>query len=287
MSLVLDHVTHVYLAGTPSAVLALDDVSLRVDTGELLGIIGPTGSGKSTLVQHFNGLLRPTKGKVFVDGQDLSARGVDLRSVRRRVGVIFQYPEHQLFEETVARDIGFGPRNTGVSEDEVHERVREAMEMVGLPPALVDRSPFELSGGQMRRVAIAGILAMRPDVLVLDEPTAGLDPRGREEILSHIRRLHVERGTTVIIVSHNMEDIARMTHRLVVMNAGRVVMDGPTRAIFGQTLQLRELGLGTPQITAVMERLRARGLNVPVDVLSVEEARDRILDALGRRRMGA
>lgn len=274
--------SYVYSPGTPHAVTALDAVTLRVDDGESLGIIGPTGSGKSTLVQHLNGLLKPTRGRVLVDGEDLSQRSTNLRNVRRKVGVIFQYPEHQLFEETVAKDIAFGPRNLGVPDAQVQDRVRDAMTMVGLSEQLAERSPFELSGGQMRRVAIAGVLAMAPKVLVLDEPTAGLDPRGRAEILAHIRALHYQRGLTLVIVSHNMEDIARMTRRLAVMERGRIVMDGPTPSVFSQTQRLRGLGLGTPQITAVMERLRERGLPVRLDVLTVEEARDEIIAGLGR-----
>lgn len=287
MPIELYDVSHVYASGTPSAVTALDAVTLRVDDGESLGIIGPTGSGKSTLVQHLNGLLKPTRGRVLVDGEDLSQRTTNLRNVRRKVGVIFQYPEHQLFEETVAKDIAFGPRNLGVPDTQVQDRVRDAMAMVGLPEQLAERSPFELSGGQMRRVAIAGVLAMAPKVLVLDEPTAGLDPRGRAEILAHIRALHHQRGLTLVIVSHNMEDIARMTRRLVVMEHGRVVMDGPTPFVFTQTQRLRSLGLGTPQITAVMESLRERGLAVRLDVLTVEEARDEIIAGLSRRPSGA
>ncbi|MEW6523247.1 MAG: energy-coupling factor transporter ATPase [Bacillota bacterium] len=282
MAIELHNVSYVYLPGTPSAVTALTGVSLRIEDGESIGIIGPTGSGKSTLVQHLNGLLKACQGRVLVDGEDLSQRGTNLRNIRRKVGVIFQYPEHQLFEETVAKDIAFGPRNMGVPEGEVQQRVRDAMAMVGLPESMAERSPFELSGGQMRRVAIAGVLAMEPKVLVLDEPTAGLDPRGRGEILAHIRELHDQRKLTLIIVSHNMEDIARMTRRLVVMQHGRVVMDGPTPGIFSQTERLRDLGLGTPQITAVMEKLRERGLAVRLDVLTVEEARDEIIARLNR-----
>ncbi|HAI21855.1 MAG TPA: energy-coupling factor transporter ATPase [Clostridiales bacterium UBA8153] len=287
MPIELYDVSYVYAPGTPNAVTALNAVTLRVDDGESLGIIGPTGSGKSTLVQHLNGLLKPARGRVLVDGEDLSQRATNLRNVRRKVGVIFQYPEHQLFEETVAKDIAFGPRNLGVPEAQLQERVRDAMAMVGLPEQLAERSPFELSGGQMRRVAIAGVLAMAPKVLVLDEPTAGLDPRGRAEILAHIRALHHRLGLTLVIVSHNMEDIARMTRRLAVMDRGRVVMDGPTPAVFSQTQRLRGLGLGTPQITAVMEKLRERGLAVRLDVLTVEEARDEIVAGLNRGQSGA
>ncbi|HBK86382.1 MAG TPA: energy-coupling factor transporter ATPase, partial [Firmicutes bacterium] len=231
------------------------------------------GSGKSTLVQHFNGLIRPTQGEVLVDGRDLADKTTDLRAVRQRVGLIFQYPEHQLFEETVFADVAFGPKNQGVSVAELRERVHEALALVGLDPdAIVDRSPFELSGGQMRRVAIAGVLAMRPTVLVLDEPTAGLDPKGRDELLAQLKELHSKSGMTVILVSHSMEDIARVATRLIVLAGGQVIADGTPRAVFAQAKMLTEVGLGVPQVTELMLALRERGYNVPDVALTVEEA---------------
>ncbi|MCR4398504.1 MAG: energy-coupling factor transporter ATPase [Firmicutes bacterium] len=278
--------TYTYAAGTPVQVIALDGVSLRIDDGEFLGIIGPTGSGKSTLVQHLNGLLKPQEGAVLVDGVDIWGRGTSLKDVRRRVGLIFQYPEHQIFEETVYEDVAFGPRNLGMPASEVDRRVREAIKLVGLDEGILTRSPFELSGGQMRRVAIAGVLAMGHPTIVLDEPTAGLDPRGRDEILGHIRRLHSERGTTIILVSHNMEDVARLATRIVVMNKGKIVLDGTPREIFGKADVLHRIGLAPPEVTELMRRLRLRGKDVRMDVLTVDEAREEIV-RLVRREAGA
>jgi len=242
-----------------------------------VAVIGPTGSGKSTLVQHFNGLLKPNRGTVTVDGVDLWARGTSLRSIRRKVGLIFQYPEHQIFEETVYKDIAFGPRNLGMNEAEVDRHVREAARLVGLGESILERSPFELSGGQMRRVAIAGVLAMGHGAIILDEPTAGLDPRGRDEILEHIRRLHAERGTTIVLVSHNMEDVARLASRILVMNRGKVVLDGTPREVFGRADVLHEIGLAPPEVTDLMRSLIAKGKSVRPDALTVEEAVREIL----------
>lgn len=281
MPLELVNVTFTYNPGTTLAITAVDDVNLRIEDGEFVGLIGPTGSGKSTLVQHLNGLLKPTSGHVTVDGTDITAKGADLRSVRQKVGIIFQYPEHQLFDETVEADVAFGPRNLGLDKDEIERRVSAAMAAVGIDEVTARRSPFALSGGQMRRVAIAGVLAMQPRVLVLDEPAAGLDPRGREEILGHIRRLHAERGLTVVLVSHNMEDVARLASRVVVMNHGRVAMDGAPREVFSRIAELTEIGLGVPPMTALAARLRTRGLDVPGDMLTVTEARDAILRLKG------
>lgn len=278
MSLAVERLSHVYQPGTPWEVAALSDVDLKIEAGESVAIIGATGSGKSTLVQHFNGLLKPTSGTVKVDGHDIWARGADRRQVRRRVGLIFQYPEQQLFEETVAADIAFGPKNLDVGEKEIKDRVRRAMELVGLAPELAERSPFELSGGQMRRVAIAGVLAMEPGILILDEPTAGLDPRGRQDILQRIADLHRRRGKTIVMVSHNMEEIAHTVERIVVMSQGTVVMDGPTREIFSQGERLRTLGLDVPEMTRLMEQLSARGWPVPPTALSVDEAEQIILE---------
>lgn len=281
MPIELQGVTHTYNQGTVLQATAIEDVTLTIDDGDFVGLIGPTGSGKSTLVQHLNGLLKPTSGRVLVDGVDITARGADLRSVRQKVGIIFQYPEHQLFDETVEADVAFGPRNLGLTKEEIDRRVADALTAVGLDDATAKRSPFALSGGQMRRVAIAGVLAMQPKVLVLDEPAAGLDPRGREEILGHIRRLHDERGLTVVLVSHNMEDVARLAKRVIVMQRGRVVMDASPRIVFSRADQLREIGLGVPPMTELSKRLRAKGLAVPTDLLTVEEAREAIIRAMG------
>ncbi|MDQ7844035.1 MAG: energy-coupling factor transporter ATPase [Armatimonadota bacterium] len=272
---------HIYLKGTPMETVALQEVTLRIDEGEFVALIGPTGSGKSTLVQHFNALLRPTSGTVRVGGVDLSAPRADLQAVRRQVGMLFQYPEHQLFEETVAEDVAFGPRNLGLSEDEVQARVAEALRAVGLDPAVFGpRSPFSLSGGEMRRVAAAGVLAMAPRVLILDEPAAGLDPRGKAEILGHFRALHVRRGTTIVLITHDMDEVAALAQRVIVLDRGRVVMDGPVREVFTRADELQALGLGVPAATDVARRLRARGLPVREDVLTAEEARIAIREAL-------
>ncbi len=274
MPIVAEGLTHVYLPGTPLEVAALQDIDLRVEDGEFLAIIGPTGSGKSTLIQHFNGLLRPTRGRVLVDDIDLSSGRANLREVRRRVGLVFQYPEQQLFEETVRADVGFGPRNLGWPPEEVARRVEKALEMVGLDVGVLDRSPFELSGGQMRRVAIAGVLAMGPKVLILDEPTAGLDPRGRDEILTEVDRLHREHALTVVLVSHQMEDVARLADRVAVLHQGRLLATGTPRQVFAQAEMLQGVGLGVPVVTRVMHLLRARGYRVPVDVVTLEEAQE-------------
>jgi energy-coupling factor transport system ATP-binding protein len=263
---------------------ALKDVSLEIEAGEFVGLIGPTGSGKSTLVQHFNGLLLPTEGKVFVDGVDLTKPDTELRGIRQKVGMVFQYPEHQLFGETVYEDVGFGPRNGGLSEEEIEERVRESLAYVGLDyGALRDRSPFELSGGQKRRVAIAGVLAMRPSVLILDEPTAGLDPKGRDEILDRVKALQEERGVTVVLVSHSMEDVARLVERIIVMEKGRVALDGTPTEVFRQAEQLKSMGLGVPQVTDLMRELQRRGMEVDSDIFRVEDAEREIMRVLGER----
>ena len=276
-----ERLTHVYGRGTPLATPALTDVSLTIDAGEVVGVIGATGSGKSTLVQHFNGLLRPTTGRVLLDGVDVNGRGTDRRRLRQQVGLLFQYPEQQLFEETVFADVAFGPRNLGLSEEEVRARVHQALEQVGLPPArFASRSPFDLSGGEMRRAAIAGVLAMEPRMLILDEPTAGLDPQGRREILAHVGRLHSARGLTIVLITHSMDAVAQLCKRLVVLDGGRLVADGPTRAIFADPASLAALGLGVPQMTLLARRLRERGVPVRPDVLTVEEARAAILEAL-------
>jgi energy-coupling factor transport system ATP-binding protein len=262
--IVIEHLTHTYQPGTPFQSVAVHDVSLAIDDKDLLALIGHTGSGKSTLAQHLNGLLKPTAGRVLVDGEDINARGADRRSIRRKVGLVFQYPEHQLFEETIARDIAFGPKNLGVSQAEVDERVREAMERVGLPyDELAEKSPFEISGGQMRRVALAGVLAMRPKVLVLDEPAAGLDPRGRDELLDTIAQLHGS-GTAVVMISHSMDDVARLATRIAVMENGALALDGTPREVFtGHYDRLVAMGLDVPHALSLSRRLKGICVDIP------------------------
>lgn len=278
----VEGLTHIYLRGTPMETTAVHDVTLHIDEGEFVALIGPTGSGKSTLVQHFNALLRPTAGRVRVGGRDLSDPKTDLHAIRHRIGLLFQYPEYQLFEETVDADVAFGPRNMGLSQDEVRERTRHALEAVGLDPTLFGRrSPFTLSGGEMRRVAMAGILAMAPEALVLDEPAAGLDPRGRADILGEIQALHDRDGITVVLITHSMEEAAALASRVVVMDRGRIVMDGPPREIFARADDLRAVGLDIPAVTALARDLQRRGIPVRTDVLTFEEARRAIREALG------
>lgn len=284
MPIVLKDVSYVYMPGTPYERTALKDINLTVAEGEFIGVIGHTGSGKSTLVQHMNGLLKPTRGVAEVDGVDLAAKGDAARLARRKVGMVFQYPEHQLFEETVFDDVAFGPRNLGLAADEVEERVRLALGFVGLDfAAFAKRSPFRLSGGQMRRVAIAGVVALKPAYLILDEPSAGLDPRGRDEIFSEVVRLHETTGVTVVLISHNMEEVARLVKRLVVMHDGAISLDGPPREIFRHGGALKAAGVDVPGVTALMERLSHRGLDVDAAALTVEEAAASIAAAVRRR----
>ena len=278
MPIQVEHLTHTYMTDSPFAATALEDVSLTIEDGELIGLLGHTGSGKTTLVQHLNGLLKPTSGKVVVDGLDITEKGVSLLEVRRRVGLVFQYPEYQLFEETVAKDVAFGPKNLGLSEQEVDERVRYALQEVGLVyEEIAERSPFELSGGQMRRVAIAGVLAMRPKTLILDEPTAGLDPAGRRSILGMIRELHAAGGLTVVMVSHNMDDISSLATRLVVMSRGRMVLTGTPREVFQHRELLSSIGLGIPQAAELTQRLIAEGYPLPADLYTPEEVAEALL----------
>jgi len=267
----VEDLTHTYSAGTPFCRNAVEHMDLSIRRGEFLGVIGHTGSGKSTLIQHLNGLLKPTEGRILLDGKDIWAEPKQIRSVRFRVGLVFQYPEYQLFEETVYKDIAFGPTNMGLSRAEVDARVRAAARFAGLSEALLDKSPFALSGGQKRRVAIAGVIAMEPEVLVLDEPTAGLDPQGREELLAHIRAYHKERGNTVVLVSHSMEEIARNVDRIVVLAHARVLMEGTPRAVFARGAELMQAGLDVPQVTRVAMALRDRGLAIDPAVYTVEE----------------
>ncbi len=283
MPIQVEHLTHTYMPGSPFAATALHDVSLTIEDGEFIGLLGHTGSGKTTLVQHLNGLVKPTSGRVVVDGLDLSEKGVSLLEVRKKVGLVFQYPEYQLFEETVAKDIAFGPKNMGLSAAETDERVRGAMQRVGLDyETMAERSPFELSGGQMRRVAIAGVLAMQPKVLILDEPTAGLDPAGRRSILTMIRELHAAGGLTVIMVSHSMDDISTLATRLVVMSRGELVMTGSPREVFLQQDALRSIGLGVPQAAELTHALIAEGFSLPDDLYTLSEVRDAILRLAGK-----
>ena len=278
MPIQVEHLTHTYMTDSPFAATALEDVSLTIEDGELIGLLGHTGSGKTTLVQHLNGLLKPTSGKVVVDGLDITEKDVSLLEVRRRVGLVFQYPEYQLFEETVARDVAFGPRNLGLSEQEVDERVRYALQEVGLVyEEIAERSPFELSGGQMRRVAIAGVLAMRPKTLILDEPTAGLDPAGRRSILGMIRELHAAGGLTVVMVSHNMDDISSLATRLVVMSRGRMVLTGTPREVFQHRELLSSIGLGIPQAAELTQQLIAEGYPLPADLYTPAEVAEALL----------
>lgn len=283
MSIVIEHLNYVYMQGGPYETKALNDVSLTINDGEFIGLIGHTGSGKSTLVQHLNGLIMPSSGRVLVDGLDLADKNTDRRAIRRRVGLVFQYPENQLFEETVAKDIAFGPKNLGLDEAEIDRRVRTAMRRVALDyDKLAERSVFELSGGQMRRVAIAGVLAMEPQTLVLDEPCAGLDPRGREEILGLISDLHRESGTTIVMVSHSMDDVAALAERVIVMNHGVVVMDGTPREVFAKGEELRAIGLDVPQAVELAQKLREKGFDIPEGIYQMDEVRAAVEAAIGK-----
>ena len=284
MIIKLENLNYIYNPNTPFEKKALDDVNLNINRGDFIGLIGHTGSGKSTLVQHLNGLIRPTTGRIIVDGMDITSKDANLKEIRQKVGLVFQYPEHQLFEETIYKDIAFGPKNLVLEEGKIYGRVKKAMELVGLNfNDLKDRSPFELSGGQKRRVAIAGVLAMKPKVLVLDEPTAGLDPRGRDEILGRIQKLYEEEGITIILVSHSMEDIARLVNRIVVMHNGKIVEEGYTREIFKQAKELEKIGLGIPQITSFMRKYKLEGNKIRDDILTVEEAKEELINYLRSR----
>ena len=281
------HLTHIYGAGMPDATVALEDVNFSVEAGDFVGIIGSTGSGKSTLISHFNGLLKPTSGKILVDGEDIWADPSQIRKFRFLVGMVMQYPEYQLFEETVYKDIAFGPKNMGLSEQEIDRRVHRAAEFCGLPADYLNRSPFELSGGQKRRVAIAGVLAMEPRILVLDEPAAGLDPEGRDTILSQIRQYHQDTGTTVLLVSHSMEDIARYANRVLVMDQRRVAMYDEVEKVFARAPELLELGLSVPQVTKIFLKLREMGLDIPTDVYTTPYAVKTVLKALEAKKEAA
>lgn len=277
MSIKIENLTHVYMPKTPFETIALDDINLELEEGKFYALIGHTGSGKSTLIQHLNGLLKPTSGKIFVDGTDITDKSTVMSEIRKKVGLVFQYPEYQLFEETIEKDIAFGPRNLGLEEEEVLRRVKRAMEMVGLEyEKYKDLSPFEISGGQKRRVAIAGVVAMEPKVLILDEPIAGLDPRGRDAILKQLKKLHEEYKHTVILVTHSMEDVAEIADEVIVMSGAKVLIKATPREVFTNISMLEEVGLGAPQITYLMRALKERGLSVREDIFTVKEAKEEI-----------
>lgn len=278
MSIVVENLSYVYMKGSPFEKAALKNINLNIDSGEFVGIIGHTGSGKSTLIQHFNGLLKPSSGKILINGMDTT--GKNLKELRRQVGIVFQYPEHQLFEETVYKDVAFGLQKLNMSEAETSERVSEAIRTVGLSEEVLQKSPFELSGGQKRRVAIAGVLAMNPNILVMDEPTAGLDPRGKNEVFDFIAQLHKNRGITVILVSHSMEDIARLTGRVIVMNKGEVEMDGRTSEIFRNAGRLENIGLSVPQISILMKKLKKFVPDINEDIFTLREAKSELMKYL-------
>ena len=280
MSLKLEDVTYTYSPGTAYEMHALEHINLEIPNGQFVGIIGHTGSGKSTLVQHLNGLIRPTAGRVLYNGEDIWKERYPLRELRSHVGLVFQYPEHQLFEADVFSDVCFGPKNLGCSKEETEKRARHALDLVGMDESFYEQSPFELSGGQKRRVAIAGVLAMRPEMMILDEPTAGLDPQGRDEILDQIERLNRRYGLTILLVSHSMEDVARYVDRIMVMNHGEKVFDDTPKEVFKHYKELEDMGLAAPQITYVVQELREHGIPVDDTITTVEEARDAILNLL-------
>lgn len=280
MSLKLENVNYVYSEGTAYQIQALKNINLEIKDGQFIGVIGHTGSGKSTLIQHLNGLVKASSGAIYFNGKNIYDEGYNFRELRSHVGLVFQYPEHQLFEATILDDVCFGPKNQGLSKEETVSRAKEALESVGIPEKLYDQSPFDLSGGQKRRVAIAGVLAMRPEVLILDEPTAGLDPAGRDEILDLIARMHRERKITVILVSHSMEDVAKYVERIIVMNHGQVMFDDTPREVFHHYKELEQVGLAAPQVTYLMHELKKKGLDVNTEATTVAEARESLLEVL-------
>ena len=283
MSIKVEHLNYIYGEGTAFSQYALKDVNFTIEDGEFVGLIGHTGSGKSTLIQHLNGLLRASSGAVYYNGENIYSDGYDMKKLRSKVGLVFQYPEYQLFEVDVFSDVCFGPKNLGLDKEEIEARAKEALTLVGLDESFYEQSPFELSGGQKRRVAIAGVLAMKPEVLILDEPTAGLDPKGRDEILDKISQLHKEKGMTIILVSHSMEDIARYAGRLIVMNHGETIFDDVPKEVFKHYKELEKMGLAAPQITYVVHELREHGVEIADDLTTVAEARDAILEALKKQ----
>ena len=281
MSIKIENLTYVYMPKTPFEKKDLDNVSLEIEDGEFLAVIGHTGSGKSTLIQHLNGLLKPASGKIYVDGTDITDKDTKLVDIRKKVGLVFQYPEYQLFEETIAKDIAYGPSNLELNEDEILRRVKKSMEMVGLNyEEYKDISPFELSGGQKRRVAIAGVIAMEPKVLILDEPTAGLDPAGRDDILEQIKLLHEKYNMTIILVSHSMEDVGKLAEKIIVMNDGHVELQGKPKDVFKEIDTLEKIGLAVPQVTYLMRELKKKGFNVSEDIFTVEKAKSELLNIL-------
>jgi len=283
MPIIADHINYIYGEDTPFSMKALNDICLVIPDGQFVGIIGHTGSGKSTLIQHFNGLIKAQSGHIYFNGEDIYDSDYDLKKLRSKVGLVFQYPEHQLFEVDVFSDVCFGPRNLDLDKKEVELRAYDALKRVGLPDDVFYQSPFDLSGGQKRRAAIAGVLAMRPDVLILDEPTAGLDPRGRDDILKQIKQLQQESGMTVILVSHSMEDVAEYVERIIVMNQGGIMYDGTPREVFTHYKELEAIGLSAPQMTYIMHALQEKGLSVDVNITTIGEATEEILRALGRK----
>jgi energy-coupling factor transport system ATP-binding protein len=281
MSIKIENLTHIYMAKTPFEKVALSNVNVNINDGEFVALIGHTGSGKSTLIQHMNGLLKPSEGKIIVDDVDITASGVKLTDIRKKVGLVFQYAEYQLFEETIEKDIMFGPKNLGLTDEEALERTKRAMEMVGLDyETYKNKSPFDLSGGQKRRVAIAGVVAMEPKVLILDEPTAGLDPKGRDEILGELYKLHKSYNMTIILVSHSMEDVAKVADRILVMDKGKCVLDGTPREIFKEVDTLENVGLAVPQVTYLMRELKKVGFELPDDIFTLEQAKKELLRIL-------
>lgn len=279
MSIIIENLTHIYNEGMPFASKALDNINLTIEDGDFVGLIGHTGSGKSTLIQHLNGILKPSTGKILINKVDITDKNLNLTDIRKKVGVVFQYPEYQLFEETVEKDIAFGPSNLGLEEEEIIKRVKTSMEAVGLDyDEFKDKSPFELSGGQKRRVAIAGVIAMNPEVLILDEPTAGLDPKGRDEIFELIKMLHDEKNMTIILSSHSMDDMAKLVKNIIVMNAGKVEFMGSTREVFeNHSNRLKEIGLDIPQVLELCNKLREKGFDIKTDILTIEEAKKEII----------
>ena len=280
MPLKLEHVEYIYSPGTAYEIHALKDINFEIEDGEFIGLIGHTGSGKSTLVQHLNGLIKATSGHIYFNGEDIYSENYDMRRLRAKVGLVFQYPEYQLFEVDVLSDVAFGPKNQGLSREEAEEKAREALRMVGLSEEYDRQSPFELSGGQKRRAAIAGVLAMEPEILILDEPTAGLDPKGRDEILEQIARLHSEKGITIILVSHSMEDVAKYVGRIIVMNQGGIIFDDLPKTVFRHVDELEEVGLAAPRVTYILHSLKEKGFDVDLDAITVGDAVDTILAAL-------
>ena len=286
MSVIVKNLTHIYDEGMPFASKALDDISFEIKDNDFVGLIGHTGSGKSTLIQHLNGLLKPSSGEIIVNGFNITDKDLNLTEIRKRVGIVFQYPEYQLFEETVEKDIAFGPGNLGLDEEEISKRVRKSMEAVGLDyETYKDKSPFDLSGGQKRRVAIAGVIAMNPEVLILDEPTAGLDPGGRDEIFNLIKKLHRDNNITIILSSHSMDDMAKLAQTIIVMNHGKIEFMGTPREVFtSHAARLREIGLDVPQVLELATKLRQKGFDIRPDILTVEEVKDEILKVMRGRK---